>query len=131
MISPIEALQIIAARGCDCTYRHQLGECFEDGRWIYVDYTANRVCEACVAWLALTNAGIEVDPAATEAEMGPLLPDDRRLYRARERGARWTPDRGWVAPEPEPDKVVDLMAALEESVTAAKAARRRQIPRGV
>jgi hypothetical protein len=57
-------------------------------------------CEACIARLGLLAVGEPADALSLMAAVGPTLPDFPRLARCRERGARWTPGHGWVAPEP-------------------------------
>lgn len=131
MITPVEALRLIAVDGCEVLARpHKFTDppaCFgpASGHWLYATYGAETPCPSCTARLALIAAGEPADELSLRAEVGPQLPDMRYTWRCIERGARWDPAVGWTAPPAPGDRVVDLMTALEDAVAAVKAARTR------
>jgi hypothetical protein len=105
VITPIEALRLIADEGCESSAERIRDEhsglppCFKpgSGHLLYATYGADRACPSCTARLALIAAGEPADRLSLMADVGPRLPDQPYLSRCIERGARWDPAGGWTA----------------------------------
>jgi len=88
----------------------------------YSAWTARRVAVEAVT-VAMEDAWHEVQ-AVAEMDRRALLPDDSTPAAAELPAGSWVA-AGLQEAEPAPPKVVDLMQALEDSIAAAKAERRR------